>query len=163
MTSNGTPLQRSLRQTQATDAMTPELRACVHEFGFPIVHAMLEAKVRKPSLIRQLVHEVWAGARQPRQRAAKREVSPALNNLDWLLIQAKAEITAPELLRFLAMSGLVIVPREPSAAMLNASMTAIDGMGLLTKPEKHRIRLREAVKAGVCSMWPHLRTEMEGK
>jgi hypothetical protein len=43
---------------------------------------------------------------------------------------------------------MVIVPKEPTPAMVEASMRAIQGMGLMNKPRKHLLRLRAAIKAG---------------
>src|SRR5580704_1124000 len=92
--------QRSLRALEATDNLSPGLRACVHEFGSAIVHAFVQAGIKDPRRIRQLVHECWEGARQPAQRnRIGRQRSPVVDNLDWILVQAKAEITAERLLR----------------------------------------------------------------
>lgn len=122
--------------------MPPELRALVHEFGYAIVNAFLVCGVRKVSTIRHLVMEVWAGARQPSQ------VGGAEGTLDWVLMQAGAEINAAKLERLLADFNLRIVPAEPSREMIEASMAEVsDFTQRITKREKHRRRLTAAIKA----------------
>jgi hypothetical protein len=37
------------------DAMPPEIRACVHEYGLTIVDAMMDLKIKKAKHIRHLV------------------------------------------------------------------------------------------------------------
>lgn len=124
------------------DQMSPDLRECVHEYGLAIVEACLQAGVKEPRKIRQLVREIWDGARQPRQRR-----SPG-GTLDWLLIQAGAEITAAELARVLWSSDLVIAPICPTQEMLAASMGTVSDFTIIcSKQEKHRRRLVAAMKA----------------
>lgn len=40
------------------DAMAPELRACVHDYGLNVVNALLELRVSKPAHIRHIVETV---------------------------------------------------------------------------------------------------------
>jgi len=143
--------------------MPPALRLCVHEFGYTVVNACLMAGVKEPRRIRQLVHEIWNGARQGRQR--RRSVSPdgerkanqVSAHLDWLLIQSGSEITAETLVRVLWQSDLVIVPREPHGVMVEASMAEISNFNeVVTKHEKHRRRLRVGLDAAARRLWPHL-------
>jgi hypothetical protein len=125
-----------------TDNMPGDLRACVHEFGFPIVDACLQAKVSDPRRIRQLVLEIWAGARQIGQRGG------AEGTLDWVLMQAGANISAATLERVLADFNFHIVPTNPNRAMLDASMAEVCGFNeRMTKTEKHRRRLVAAIRA----------------
>lgn len=133
---------RRRRQMAFVDDMPPGLRACVHEFGLPIVFACLEARVTSPAAIRQLVAAIWAGARQVSQR------SDAYDTLDWLLVQADSRISGRTLRRVLAGYNLAIVPESPTRAMLNASMAEVsDFQARITKEEKHRRRLRAAIRA----------------
>jgi hypothetical protein len=140
------PSARSLRALQRTDDLPPELRACVHQFGYAIVQACLDSGVTDAPRIEQLVYEVWQGARQPQQRTGTAR-DGFVRFLDWVLIQAEANITADRLLWVLDRKGLALVPREPSEAMVEASIAAIADMGLLTKRHKHRVRLRAAIEA----------------
>jgi hypothetical protein len=120
--------------------MPADLRACVHEYGFAIVTACLKHKVSKPAAIRELVREIWTGARQPKQTGG------AESTLDWLLIQNDAGISAKTLLRVLADASLVVVPANPNAAMIDASMQTVSGFNMkVTKREKHRLRLQAAI------------------
>jgi hypothetical protein len=147
--------ERRLRQLDETDGMSPELRQCVHEYGYPIVNCLLNLGVRKPSHIRQIVMECWAGARQPMQRnrgGGQRET------LDWLLIQQGAQISAATLIRVLADNHMVIVPVEPTPRMIEASKATVSGGGqVMTKSEKHRRRLRAAIAAAREHLWPELK------
>ncbi len=147
--------KRIMKSMDAVDEMPPGLRACVHEFGFAIVNALRSNGISNPPQIRQLVHEIWMGARQPTQRTGFRQ-SPMLGNLDWILLQAGAGISAKTLVRVLRQHTMVIVPCEPSSIMVDASMDAVNHMGVVTKAQKHRNRLRAAIAASTKSLWPHL-------
>lgn len=133
-----------LRQVEEVDGMPAELRKVVHEYGYPCVKACLNAGVRQPNRIRQLIREIWEGARQPLQRAHK------LDLLDWALMQAGAQISAKRLVRLLADKSLFLVPEQPTAAMVDASMTEVAEFNLrITKREKHERRLRAAIRAAL--------------
>jgi hypothetical protein len=83
--------------------------------------------------------------------------SPAIANLSWVLDQAGARITAERLIRVMAFNSVLVVPwNTPHAAMVEASMHAIDGMGLLSKREKHTIRLEAALSAGKSALMNEL-------
>lgn len=133
-------LQRSM---ETVDEMPPDLRACVHEYGLPIVRACLDAGVRQPNRIHQLVREIWEGARNSMQGRR-----PPGDMLDWLLIQAGASITAAQLGRVLHSQNLLIVPRFPTNVMVEASLATVANHGLIcSKREKHRLRLAAALAA----------------
>lgn len=148
---------RTLKALDRSDAMPAELRACVHEFGWEIVSTLTAVGITDPNQIRAIVHSVWMGARQPAQRnPIGRTRSPVLDNLDWIMMQAGAGITAATLLRVLWQHSMVIVPREPSTIMVGASMDAVKQMGTVTKAQKHHGRLKAAIYASTRRMWPHL-------
>jgi len=131
------------RHFEIIDGWEPGLRQCVHEYGFPIVWQCVSLGIRKPSTIHQLVREIWDGARNSRQGR------PRCGMLDWLLVQAGAEITAPELVRVLRNSNLLIVPRCPTQEMIAASMSVLNDHSVLcTKRQKHEMRLRAALVEG---------------
>lgn len=145
------PKARSQRALDATDAMPPGLRECVHEYGYAIVYACRKAGVSKPSAIHELVREIWDGARQPRQKRER------LGTLDWLLLQSGAEVNAAGLIRMLANNNLVIINRQPTLAMIGASMKEVANFNLrVTKKEKHRRRLLAAIEAGAEEMLPQI-------
>ena len=140
--------QKRVAALNVVDCMPPALRGCVHEFGKPIVDACLQVGVRDPRHIRELVTVIWDGARQQGQKAANYAGrSGAVQSIDWILIQNGAPIGAETLLHVLKAHHHVVVPRDPTNVMVDASMEAIAGMGVLTKREKHRIRLTAAIRA----------------
>jgi len=149
---------RRMRSLEETDGMPADLRACVHEYGYAIVHACVEAKVTDPRRIRQLVREIWSGARQPAQRIGTGTPHRnALEYLDWVLIQAGAEISAATLIRVLRDNHLVVVPDEPTFQMIEASKATVSNHNMkVTKSDKHRLRLKAAIKAAIQQFWPHL-------
>lgn len=153
--------ERVHRALEATDAMPAELRQCVHEYGFAIVSTLLQVGITKPSVIRSIVHSIWCGARsqsasQRFGHGGKSQPSAVLGQLDWLLLQNGAQISAVTLVRVLWMSGMVIVPREPNEPMVRASIEATARMGLVSKSEKHKGRLKAALQAAAERLWPHL-------
>lgn len=149
--------QRVYRALDAVDNMPGPLRACVHEFGFEIVSVLTGCGIKDPQKIRNIVQTIWMGARQPHQRQGlRKEGSPVLDNLDWVLSQGPERMTAKQLVRLLAMNAMVIVPVEPSTVMVEASMRALDSEGLVSKPIKHKVRLRAAIAASTRRLWPHL-------
>lgn len=146
--------EQSIRALAVTDNMPAALRECVHEYGYAIVQACLDAKVTEPRRIHQLVREIWAGARQPAQRREP------LGTLDWILVQARAEINAAGLMRVLAHDHYAILPLCPCAPMIDASVAEVSGFNIrCTKREKHRRRLEAALKAGAAYLRPELLDE----
>jgi hypothetical protein len=143
--------EKTVRSFERLEQYSPALRECVFEFGEPIVTACLLAGVRESRCIRQLVRDIWEGARQPTQRR------PALGSLDWVLIQAGAQINAKTLVRILRNSSHYIVPLDPTVEMLEASMNTVSNFDVrITKRDKHRLRLRAAIHAGVKHIWPDI-------
>lgn len=125
------------------DNMPADLRQCVHEYGFAIVSSCIQAGVTRPAIIHQLVREIWEGARSSRQGRARSGM------LDWLLLQAGAEINTIELCRVLKSSNLLILPVGPTKKMIDASLAEVSGFNQrVTKFEKHELRLKAALRAG---------------
>lgn len=145
---------RSLRDLELTDAMSSDLRRCVHEYGFEIVRACLHVGVEKPHQIRNLVREIWRGARQPFQRKHESGNSSAMNQLDWILMQSGSQVGAAGLVRFLYQMGFVVVPLEPTPQMVEASIDITDTLGKVTKFQKHKRRLRAAHQKALQVFWP---------
>lgn len=138
---------KSARDFEKMEDMPAEIRSCIHEFGFEIVSACMNYGVNDPRQIRDLVREVWAGARQPSQSKIGKGTN-ALNKIDWVLLQAGAGISAERLIRTLNFNGLSVIPMSVTPKMVEASMNALDGHGLVTKQQKHTIRLDAALRAG---------------
>jgi len=129
------------RALDVTDKMPPHLRLLVHEYGLPIIETCVKHGVTNPGKIRELIRDIWAGARHPGQSGSAHET------LDWLLMQAGANISAKKLRRFLADNNLVICSTEPTRPMLDASMAEVSGHNIrCTREEKHRLRLRAALR-----------------
>lgn len=147
---------KSVRDFHRLDDMPSGLRQCVYEFGFEIVNACMQAGVTSPPRIRQLVFEIWQGARQPTQRRQDGPATRVGGKLDWVLIQAGAEICSDRLVRVLFQNGFIVVPRDPSPNMVSASMDAVNHMGVVSKATKHRNRLRAAHDAAIRHCWPQL-------
>lgn len=143
----------------AADALNPGLRQCVHEYGAPIVNACLQAGVRDPRRIHNLVREVWDGARQHGQRnyTGGTPRNAMADKIDWLLLQAGAEISAQTLVRILYGGAFVILPLHPSERAVEASMATVSNFDRkVTKAEKHRLRLRAAQETEARKLWPQL-------
>lgn len=140
--------ERRLRQIAEVDELPPSLRALIHEFGYPIVRAMAQCGVTDPRHIRELVHQCWCGAREGSQRNGS-----TLNKIDWLLAQSGSNLSGATLVAALRQSGMLVVPREPTRVMIEASMTEVRNHGTISKYDKHRLRLRAANEAGVGHVW----------
>lgn len=148
---------RSVRALEDTDRMPPALRRCVHEFGYAIVQSCLQAGVRDPNKLRQLVYQIWDGARQPMQKTVGNDIPRTVAKLDWILSQAGAEISAATLVGFLQQHNWVVLPNFATAAMIEASLAEVSGGNVLcTKREKHQRRLNAALRAGMKDLYPHL-------
>lgn len=106
------------------DAMPKEIRELVHEFGLTMVQAFLDQKITKPSSIRHLILQVQRGSL---------DTGTSSGSAGWMQ----------------AGRCMVVVPQEPTDAMINASMETVSNFDVkVTKFEKHRLRLRAALKVG---------------
>jgi hypothetical protein len=128
---------------EETDRMPAHLRECVHEYGLPIVSVLMKHGITRASAIREIVREIWAGARQTSQRRA-----PS-STLDWYFVQAGVDMNTSTLLRLLSDQSLIIVPKNATVQMVEASMDTVSGHNLvITKRQKHKLRLDAALDAG---------------
>lgn len=153
-------ISQSQKNMNEVDMLPLEHRRIVHEFGYSIYRALLRAGVRNPGAMRNLVNEIWHGARGSTRMGKPVGVRGSANiaSLDWLLIQSGSNVSAATLLGHMRQAGLVIVPLEPMRQMIDASMETVSGHNVLvSKEEKHRRRLRAAIEAGVDALWPFLR------
>jgi len=132
--------QLRTKQLETVDRMGPDLRECVHEFGLPIVTVLTKHGIRSPARIREIVRECWAGPRQTGQTQGARSA------LDFVL--ARGPTSARTLNRIIADYSLVLTTVEPTRIMLDASMAEVSGFNVrVTREEKHRRRLRAALRA----------------
>lgn len=131
------------RALDLTDQMPAHLRECVHEYGLPIVTVLMKHGITRSSAIREIVREIWAGARQTSQRRA-----PS-STLDWYFAQAGIELNTATLLRLLADQSLIIVPKNATVQMVEASLSTVCNHDMvITKRQKHKLRLDAALDAG---------------
>lgn len=133
---------RRQRAWNDVDAMSPEWRALVHEYGYAIVDACRNCGVTEPRRVHELVRVIWDGARSDWDKRRRVGV------LDWLLIQAGSPLSAAAISRILANEHLAILPLTPTRPMIEASLREVSGGTVrCTKWEKHRRRLAAALTA----------------
>ena len=137
------PIPSSANWTAAAKLLPPELRACVHEYGLSIVRVCMKHGIRRAPVIRELVREIWAGARNASQPRA-----PS-STLDWYFSQAGLDINVQTLIRLLEDQSLAIIPKMATREMIAVSMTTVAAYDLrITKQEKHKRRLDAALAVG---------------
>lgn len=136
--------EKRISALDKVDSMTPAIRACVHEFGLPIVSTLMKFGVTSPANIREIVTEIWFGARQSGQKGG------VMKSLDVIL--ASGPISSEALMVMLEKGNRTIVPLFPTRAMLDASMKEVSGFNVhVTKEEKHKRRLIAAINAARAS------------
>lgn len=106
------------------DSMPKEIRELIHEYGLTVVQAFLDLGVTRPTSIRHLIRQVQTGSNDP---------GTAIGGTG--MIGGRA---------------MCVMPREPTPAMIEASMATVSNHDVdVDKYEKHRLRLRAALKAGM--------------
>jgi|GEM_PF-3071666 len=134
--------QKRLAELDEVDRLPSEIRKVVFEFGLPVVRSMLKFGIKSPRHMREIIREVWLGGRQSGQS------SGAFNTLDVLL--ARGPVSSKALIRLLADNNMAIVSCEPTKAMIEASLQEVSGGNVIVgKEEKHRRRLRAAMRAAM--------------
>lgn len=77
--------ERRRKRMAAIDAMSPEMRALVHAYGYAVVHALMQAGVKQPRRIRHVVELILDEFSPTRGSYSKQgirtEVLPAPPNL----------------------------------------------------------------------------------
>lgn len=107
------------------DALPPAIRELIHEEGLSIVQSFLDVGVKKPEHIRHLIMRVRSGSV---------DIGTGAGGFGWTQNGRQ----------------MVVVPLEPTPAMINASMETVSAHDVeCTKFEKHKRRLRAAIKAGM--------------
>ncbi len=106
------------------DALPKDIRELIHEHGLSVVQAFLDHGLTKAKAIRHIITQVRTGSI---------EASPGNGN-GWQQ----------------AGRTMCVVPLEPTSAMIEASMAEVSGHNVVVdKFEKHRRRLRAAIRAGL--------------
>lgn len=116
--------QKAVERMNRIDALPADIRELIHEEGYTVVDAFLSLGVKKASQIRHLILAVRRGSTDPAPRAKGGNDQQT--------------------------RSMVIIPSEPTPAMINASMETVSGHDIeCSKYEKHQRRLRAAIKAGI--------------
>jgi hypothetical protein len=120
---------RRVSRMDRIDALPQEWRELVHEYGYCLVDAMRCCGIKEVRHVRHLVETVL------------NELSPIRGSLS-----SQGARTTRE-------NCLVMVPREPTKAMIEASMATVCTFDAkITKRDKHRQRLQAAIDAAVGAM-----------
>jgi hypothetical protein len=126
---------RRVSRANDIDNLPADIRALVNEFNWTMIKAFLDAGVRDARKIRHLICRVIEGA-ACYDGEIREERTPTLK---------LSEKTAVELSR---RADIVVCHIDPLDQVVQASMDAVlpyvPGTPLLTKRQKHRIRLRAA-------------------
>jgi hypothetical protein len=113
--------QRRRDRMETVDGLPLEWRALVHEYGLTVVTALRCCGVTKANHCRHIVDTIL------------NELSPIRGSFS-----NQGTLRRP--------AHLVLVPAEPTEAMIAASMETVSGFDIVvTKREKHRARLRAAI------------------
>jgi hypothetical protein len=127
----------------AVDAMAPEARRAVHLYGLEVVNVFLTAGV-KPAVIERLIEASIRGGKSMGNNALRGGTRRVESRLDEALTLLGAPFPAAFLLRYLREAGFVLVPRDPPPMMVEASIAETGKLGLVSKAQKHKARLRAA-------------------
>lgn len=141
----------------AVDALKPEHRALVHEYGLACVDALLQAGVTKPGQMRQIIGTIRAGGGTDRRPLygfkPENKGRAVLAALDPFLVAQGAGFTGRQVVQVIRDKGYSVLPRTPTREMLEASLHALDNKGLVTRIDKHTLRLQAALHRGDLEMW----------
>lgn len=136
----------------AVDHLPPELRALVHDFGWPLVQTFLACGVTKPGAIRHLITMCWQNA----QGAGTERRRGMEAGIDAMLLREGGAPSAAVLAALLKGMGTAILPVNASDAMVRASIAETERHGLMSKEKKHRVRLLAAMRVSAAEHWPGL-------
>lgn len=118
------------------DNLPADIRALVHEFNWTMINPFLKAGIRDARQIKHLIRCVVQGA--------------ASYNGSSLNPIASLRLSTETTMELSLREDLVVCEINPSDQVVQASMDAVlpyvPGTPLLTKREKHRIRLRAALQ-----------------
>jgi hypothetical protein len=138
--------EKTLAKLDTVDRMLPEWRELVHEYGYEIVHLARDFRL-SPGATRQFIQTVLLGSRSMvnGRGSARRGLRGVRRQLDAVLTLIGAPFHAEFLIRQLSDAGFVLVHKEPNEGMVDASIAETGKLGLVSKREKHRARLRAAI------------------
>lgn len=140
---------------ETIDRLPLGLRSCVHDFGFSVVHQFVMQGITSPKTIRHLILTVWGGARevgncrQPDRYAGQGIVA----QIDDTLSVHGAPLLGRQVMALLRQKGNTLLSTEPTDEMVIASCSALSDRGTVTYEQKHRLRLRAALRRGDQDRW----------
>lgn len=118
------------------DGLSPDLRELIHEFNWRMVKAFLDAGVTDARQIKHLIRCVVEGA-----------ASYSGSNMNPI---GSLRLSTEAAMELALREDLVVCEINPRDQVIQASMDAVlpyvPGTPLLTKREKHRIRIRAALQ-----------------
>ena len=122
-----TSRQKSVARMAKIDAMPKEIRELIHEEGLTVIQGFLDHGVKKAYAIRHLISL---------SRRGSIDVGTGVGGFG-----------------FVSDRVMCSIPMEPTPAMIDASMNEVSGFNVVVdKVEKHRRRLRAAIKAGAAKV-----------
>ena len=134
------------------DTLPGDLRRCVHDYGAAPVRILVNCGVTKANQIRAVIGSIYVASAEPGNKRR-----PARNKIETMLDDILAKHSAPpiarEIIAVLRSQNITILPCDAIPCAIEASMEAIEGMGLLKKARKHEIRLRTALVAADRHLW----------
>lgn len=114
--------EKIVSRMQTIDALPKEVRELIHEYGYTMVRAFLDQKITKANIIWHLIQQVQRGSLDTGNGTAS----------------------------FQGGRAMVVIPAEPTPEMIHASMATVSNHDMVVdKFEKHKLRLRAAIKAGI--------------
>lgn len=138
------------RRMSEVDALPPDYRALVHEYGWGVVSAFWRMKI-PAKLTRHLIDTVLNGSHEIRERRWNTNViSHAAERMNKTLNEFRLPANGQAIVESLRRNGGILVPLQPTAAMVHASMDALprrQPMEWVSKEKKHRLRLADALAA----------------
>lgn len=136
------------------DSLPPDIRAVVHDYGQTRVRFCLQAGITDGKTIRNLLASLLLGSPDGTNRTHKIGANRIETAIDSILLGLGAPAVARELVTTLRRNGgLTIIPLEPTPIGIDASLGALDRIGYVTREQKHKIRLRAAVRATDRHLW----------
>lgn len=116
----GSTQEKIVARMNRIDALPKGVRELIHEFGYTVVNAFLDQKVTNPASIKHLILQVQRGSLDTGNGKSSQNGRV-----------------------------MVAIPSEPTPEMIFASMATVSGNDVIVdKYEKHKLRLRAAIKAG---------------
>lgn len=160
MTNDGwdeSAVKRSQNRMKEIDSLPEDLRHLVYEHGWSIIKAFIDSGIKKKNSINHIIYTVREGSFEIGKREGENLIYKSIPLSEEIICRCldffKIPPISKQIIGHLIHKGQIIVPTEPSEKMIQASMDAVkpisEGGRPLTKHQKHKIRLRAAMKAAM--------------